>query len=182
MDTANTNISAQEYEILRALDKALKKAEVAQQIDRIVAEVEQKLTRNTDDAMAWQTIPLSLYGESLPDGIQSSWVFIIRAHAVTGAERHPNSIQRAVSYRQSGDLQVRDDDAWRSNSLVSEPDADMEKRWISIPTNVWHQVVAGDRDWVVVSFHTVPDHQLIEERHDPADPKLTRRRKYLEGA
>ncbi|HKX33474.1 MAG TPA: hypothetical protein VJ302_37700 [Blastocatellia bacterium] len=182
MDRANPKFSAPESEILRALETALKNADVAQQVDRIVAEAERKLARNTGEAMAWEVIPLSLYGESLPDGIQSSWVFVIRARAVTGAERHPNSIQRAMSYRRSGDLQVREDGVWRSNLLVSDPDADLEQKWVSIPVNVWHQVVVGDRDWVVVSFHTVPEDQLIEERHDPADPNSTRRRRYLERA
>jgi len=61
----------------------------------------------------------------------------------------------------------------------------LEERWISIPSNTWHQGVVSDRDWVVVSFHTVPADELIEERPDPRDPdpfrpRLTRRRKYVE--
>jgi hypothetical protein len=33
----------------------------------------------------------------------------------------------------------------------------LEKRWISIPQNVWHQpIILKEADWVVVSFHTVP--------------------------
>jgi len=45
----------------------------------------------------------------------------------------------------------------------------------------------GDRDWLVVSFHTVPASELIEERPDPSDPdpfrpRRTRRRRYAEVA
>ena len=56
----------------------------------------------------------------------------------------------------------------------------LEQKWISIPPNVWHQVVVpeGD-DWVVVSFHTVPAEDLIEERPEVADPSQTRQRLYL---
>jgi len=48
-------------------------------------------------------------------------------------------------------------------SLYSEPDEALEKRWLSIPTNVWHRPVMMDVDWAIVSFHTASDAALIEE-------------------
>jgi hypothetical protein len=43
--------------------------------------------------------------------------------------------------------------------------APLERRWISIPRNVWHRpVIAKGADWLVVSFHTVPPDDLIKER------------------
>jgi hypothetical protein len=48
-----------------------------------------------------------------------------------------------------------------------------------VPPNVWHQAVVPAEDWVVVSFHTVPAEELIEERPDATD--LSQRR-YLAGA
>ena len=54
-----------------------------------------------------------------------------------------------------------------------------ENRWISIPPNTWHQGVVGDADWAVVSFHTVPAGELIEERPGP-DEATTRQRRYLD--
>jgi hypothetical protein len=39
--------------------------------------------------------------------------------------------------------------------------------------------VVPEEDWVVVSFHTVPEDELIEERPDPDDRALTRRKVYL---
>jgi hypothetical protein len=45
----------------------------------------------------------------------------------------------------------------RLSMLISDSDAPLEKRWISIPQNVWHQpIISKEADWVVVSFHTVP--------------------------
>src|SRR5207248_9151425 len=39
---------------------------------------------------------------------------------------------------------------WRSNFLISDPDASLERRWISIPPNTWHRPVVGkDAHWVV---------------------------------
>jgi hypothetical protein len=39
-------------------------------------------------------------------------------------------------------------------------------------------VVAED-DWVVVSFHTVPSDELIEERPHDADSNRTQQRRYV---
>jgi hypothetical protein len=50
---------------------------------------------------------------------------------------------------------------------LSDPDASWERRWISIPANVWHRpVINVERGWTVVSFHTVPPEELIEEGPD----------------
>ena len=39
----------------------------------------------------------------------------------------------------------------------------LEKRWLTIPTNIWHRPVMGNVDWTVVSFHTATDTALIED-------------------
>jgi len=129
--------------------------------------------------MAWRSIPLSVYGSTIPPGIKSSWVFILRAGAHTGAERHPNSHQRVMSYRGSGNLQVIIDTQWRSNDLVSDTQVPVMGRWASIPENVWHQAVVPHQNWIVVSFHTALAHALIEERPDEGDANVTRQRLYL---
>src|SRR6185369_13261358 len=99
--------------------------------------------------MAWESVPLSVYGSSVPAGIQSSWVFILRAGATTGAERHPNSHQRVMSYRGWGDLQTMVAGQWRSSELVSDPQMPLLRRWASIPVGVWHQAVVPQQNWVV---------------------------------
>jgi hypothetical protein len=122
---------------------------------------------------------LAVYETDLPDGVRSSWVFIVRAGSTTGAERHPNSHQRVMSYRGQGDLQVIHGGQWNSHLLFSDPGGVLDHRWLSIPPNTWHQAVVREANWVVVSFHTVRAHELIEERPDPAQHKATRRRIYV---
>ena len=101
--------------------------------------------------------------------------------ADTGAERHPNSHQRMMTFEGSGDMQTGDPGQWQSNVLVSDPDAPLEQRWISIPQNVWHRPVVGaDADWTVVSFHTVPAEELIEEKPDDNSQDGTKQMKYLD--
>jgi hypothetical protein len=168
----------EEQRILAALDAALRWSGVAPAIEAIAARVEQKLAADPQAKLAWETVPLETYGGGLPKEIRSSWVFVLRAGTTSGGERHPNSQQRMMSYRGSGDFQTWERDAWQTNDLVSDPAAPMEKRWISIPVNGWHKPVMRAANWVVVSFHTATAAELIEERGDPATHGETRQETY----
>jgi phosphinothricin acetyltransferase len=172
-------MDAQERLLLESLDSLLQSEAARAGIRPLVEQVRRHLAQDSAAPMAWAPIPLSVYGRSLPRPIQSSWVFILRARTATGAERHPNSQQRMVSYEGTGDLQTGGEGQWQSNPLVSEPGTPLEQRWISIPPNVWHQAIVPDQDWVVVSFHTVPAEDLVEERPDAGDVGRARQRHYL---
>ncbi len=50
--------------------------------------------------------------------------------------------------------------------MESDPTKPIDARWVSIPQNQWHQAVAAEGDWVMISFHTVTERDLIEE-HPP---------------
>jgi hypothetical protein len=189
-------MTAEERSLLEALDTIVGSEEIRAQIYSIVERVRTELARNKTAQMTWEPIPLTIYGGTLPSGIRSSWVFVLRGGATTGAERHPNSHQRMMSFEAAGDLQVRarhgtspsirrtgladGEEQWQSNLLVSELGAPLERRWISIPRNVWHQVVVPEgSDWVVISFHTVPAEELIEERPDAGNAGGTTQMLYL---
>jgi hypothetical protein len=167
---------------LEALDMALRSDSVRDHIHSVVLRVREELTRKKDALMSWEAVPLHIFATTLPPEIRSAWVFVLRAGADTGAERHPNSHQRMMSFEGSGDLQTGEPGRWQSNILVSDPDAPLERRWISIPTNVWHRpVIDAAADWAVISFHTVPSEELIEERPDDSHESGTRQTKYLGG-
>jgi len=172
-------MSPAELQILESLDAILHQDAVRAAIDPIASQVEQELVQNRSALMAWQPVPLSVYAGGIPPGIQSNWVFILRAEAKTGAERHPNSHQRVMSYRGSGDLQAIVDAQWCSNELVSDPQMPLLRRWASIPVSVWHQAVVPQQNWVVVSFHTALAHELIEERSDPSNSDRLVRKNYV---
>jgi len=79
------------------------------------------------------------------------------------------------------DVETESEIAWRSHILVSDLSAPFEKRWISIPQNVWHRpVIPTGADWVVVSFHTVPAAELIEERPGAKQMRYVARSKSAE--
>jgi hypothetical protein len=154
--------SSAELQILQSLDEAIRASRAASALAGLVAEVTALLKRDPAQRLAWRTVPLDIY-DPLPDGIASSWVFVLRAGCSSGAERHPNSIQRVMSYGGHADMRTWNGDRWVSNHLISNPAAKLEDRWLSIPVNVWHRPVMSEVDWAVVSFHTASDRDLIEE-------------------
>src|SRR5215831_4382291 len=173
-------MTAEERSRLETLDAALRSDSVREHIRSVVVRVREQLARKKDALMTWEPFPLDLLATRLPPEIQSAWVFVLRAGADTGAERHPNSHQRMMSFEGSGDLQTGKPGQWQSNVLISDPAAPLERRWISIPRNVWHRPVIGrDADWAVVSFHTVVADELIEERPDSGSKDATKQMKYL---
>jgi hypothetical protein len=168
-----------ELKLLFGIEELLQSSSIRKHIEVFADEIRHELEQNTEKVLVWRSIPFSLYGERLPEEIKSSWVFGIQAKRETGAERHPRSHQRMMSYRGSGDLRVWDGNRWISRKLVSDTKETLGKRWISIAPNTWHQAVTGDTIWIVVSFHTVADGKLVEERPDPNDPIITHKRRYL---
>jgi hypothetical protein len=202
------DMTREERSILEALDRIVRSKEMRTQIkpivERVCADLCEKLRaviqpshKTTARLMTWEPIPLATFGSALPAEIRSSWVFVLRAGTNTGAERHPNSHQRMMSWEGTGDLQTEDQRSevrsrksedggqileikWQSNVLVSDAEAPRERRWISIPPKVWHRpVIPRQSDWVVISFHTVPAEELIEERPDDQAPSGTKRKTYL---
>src|SRR6266513_3396041 len=173
-------MTPEERSCLESIETVLRSENVREQIRPIVERIRAELARKNDALMTWEPIPLTVFGRALPPEIRSAWVFVLRAGVDTGAERHPNSHQRMMSFEGSGDLQTGQHGKWKSNILVSDPDAPLERRWISITTNVWHRpVINADTDWAVVSFHTVLAEELIEERPDDSREAGTRQMKYL---
>ena len=184
-------MTADERSRLEALDAVVRSNEVRAKIKPVVDRVCAALAQQPDAVIAWEPIPLETFRQKLPPKIRSGWVFVLRAGADTGAERHPNSHQRMMTLRGTGDMRVRaphgesstgptSSSPWQSNVLVSEASARLERRWISIPPNVWHRPVVGkEADWVVVSFHTVPAEELIEEKLDEVAGE-TKQKKYVE--
>src|SRR6266513_3404387 len=177
-------MTKEERSRLETLDTALRSDSVREYIRSVVVRVREQLARRKNALMSWEPFPLDVLATTLPPEIRSSWVFVLRAGADTGAERHPNSHQRMMTLHGTGDMRVRaglTSSQWQSNVLVSEPSAPLERRWISILPNVWHRPVVGKGDnWIVVSFHTVPAEELIEEKQDEVGGGM-KQKKYVEA-
>ncbi len=173
--------SADEAYLLELLDGAVHRPPVRQHLNSGIHRLDARLDANPHEPMVWEPVPLEVYGIDLPDEIRSSWIFILRANSASGAERHPNSIQRMMSFRGHGDLQTKEqlDNPWFSHPLDSDPHRPLVDRWLVIPVKVWHQAVVPNQNWAVVSFHTAPAHELMEERPDPSNSHMLQQKIYL---
>src|SRR6266516_4364529 len=129
--------------VIPALDAVVRTPSAAGQVREALQRVLQQLALSREQ-MAWEIIPLSALGCSLPESIRSCWVF------------------------GSGIFEVREAPGWTACGLVSEPSAAIEQRWVTIPPATWHRLFVGQQAWGMVSFHTVAPEELIEER--PVDP------------
>ena len=149
--------------VLRILNDVVRTDSVASTVTDTLGRVVRQLETSAK-LMAWEIVPLSAFGGALPASIRSCWIFVIRAGAATGAERHPNSHQRSFSLIGSGTFELRAGSTWHSHPLASTEGATVEQRWVSIPPSTWHRLFAGPEPWGMLSFHTVAPEHLIEER------------------
>jgi len=99
-------MTAEETAILKSLDRIVWSPTIQTIIQPVVRRVRDQLAGRTESVMAWEPVPVVTFGSALPPIIQSAWVFILRAGVNTGAERHPNSHQRMMSFIGSGDMQT----------------------------------------------------------------------------
>src|SRR5947199_4886406 len=111
-------MTAEERSRLELLDAALRSGSVRDHIRSVVVRVSEALAQKKDALMSWELIPLDIFVTTLPAEIRSAWVFVLRAGADTGAERHPNSHQRMMSFQGSGDMQTGEPGNWQSNVVI----------------------------------------------------------------
>jgi len=156
-------MNAAQDPVLPALNEIVRTDSAAATVTETLRRVVQQLDTSAK-LMAWEIVPLSAFGGGLPESIRSCWIFVIRARAATGAERHPNSHQRSFSLIGSGTFELHVGANWHSHPLGSTERASMEQRWVSIPPSTWHRLFVGSEAWGMLSFHTVAPEELIEER------------------
>ncbi len=149
----------EEKTLLEELDKLVRESDVTEEIHQA------KEILRQEPSLLSGTVPVQLnkLNRPLPSGIGSARIFALRANTSFTTERHPNSRQRVVSLEGRGKIVVKEPITPRTETLTSAPDAPLAERWSSVPPNVWHQPQAGNQDWVVLTFHQVPEDELIDE-------------------
>jgi len=161
-------------ELAALLNDPLVKAELSP----ILARVEQALAANPLEPQSWEPVPLDVFGAAFPGSIKSCWVFILRAGAQFGAERHPNSHQRTIALRGSAVFKVLEDNTWLPCPISASGSGEAGNQSVSIPVGTWHRIGIGPENFVSFSFHTVPAHELIEETPVNDDLSVTQKRLY----
>jgi len=141
--------------------------EVLRQIDALEAEL-----ASCDEPFVGHPLPEALVRGRLPAGIESAWVFVLRASHRNPAHQHPNSTQYTAVIRGSGigclgtqEVALRTFDAARPDETI-----------YVIPRGTPHAFDTGNDGLVVLSFHTVAPERLVEIEVESA-----KRRTYVAG-
>ena len=103
------------------------------------------------EEFGWEFVSLG----PLPEGIASAGLFVLPARSRPTPHRHPNSIQHMC--RLSGEARVR----LTLDGEVMDRLVGADERWVVIETDATHQIDVEDREFVVISFHTVPQEELL---------------------
>lgn len=164
--------------VLIDLSELVSKAAAEEPLAGTLARVQRMLSTDRQAPQAWEPVPLDVFGEELPAGIKSCWVFVLRGGGVFGAERHPNSHQRTVALSGSARFEVFDQREWVPRPVDASGREPGASQSISIPPNTWHRIAIGPDTFVSCSFHTVDAHALIEETPVSDDLSITRQRLY----
>jgi quercetin dioxygenase-like cupin family protein len=141
---------------LRRLDELIEGV-LREEIDEAVASAREML-EGTNEPFGWHFLDLG--SAELPSGIRSGGVFVLPGGSAPPAHRHPNSTQHMRVL--SGDAVA----VLRSEETTEDPTRSgigAEHPWLVIPRDVVHGFeLSPDHDLVVLSFHTVPQEELLE--------------------
>ena len=155
-----------EATLLKKLEGVLEGQSVRMVIDDAIAEAKGQLDTDPQRQTGTVQVSLSVWGPDLPADIKSCRVFVFRAGNEFNIERHPNSCQRVLSLAGTGKIRVFENPTPGEVFLGSDKRGPLEIRWATLPANIWHQPVSDNEDWVVLTFHTASEKELIDEYRD----------------
>ena len=142
------DLSSTMPERLAALDAVVDRS--AEVLD--AASLKARTMPQTGEEFGWEFVALG----PLPDGIASAGLFVLPARSRPTPHRHPNSIQHMR--RLAGEARVR----LTLGNEALDRSVGADERWVVIQADATHQIEVGDQEFVVLSFHTVPQQELLE--------------------
>ena len=139
------------------------------QVRALAARLESEVLKGKDPFVG-SPLPEALVSGRLPPGIASAWVFVERPQCASPPHSHPNSVQHCTVVSGTGMVRIG-----RRTSVIQPFDPAYPDRSIYvIPENTPHAFESFNEPLVILSFHTVPAADLVEEDLDTGS-----RRKYL---
>ena len=164
--------------VLAELARLVGDVATADKLAPVLSRVTAVLARAPKLPQAWEPLPTGLFGAQIPAEVKSCWVFALRAAAVFGSERHPNSHQRTIALNGTALFEVLRDGVWQQRPVDGTRGDPLDGGCVSIPSGAWHRIRIGPENFLSVSFHTVPASELIEETPVGDDLAVTHRRLY----
>jgi hypothetical protein len=153
--------------MLEAMQEFVNQSQTRAAIERACDECEAELRAGSALEMSYRVVipELELTGELA--GMRSLWVFGFAPAGKSDIHKHSNSTQYTRAWRGKGAMRIGDPERAVDVALPPESEAGAaERQWSLIPTGVFHQGVAGESGWCVVSFQTAPATQLQDEPYE----------------
>ena len=128
--------------------------------------------KRSEGSFVWSVIDLSSIECELPEGIRSSWIFVLKKDVSSGCHYHPNSIQHMVTIKGQGMSKVAGEYKRMVRFGSSNSLADI---WHVIGKGVPHEFFPEEEDMVVVSFHTCEASELEEVACETGEKRVYER-------
>lgn len=116
--------------------------------------------KRSQGSFVWSVIDLSSIDCELPEGIRSSWIFVLRKDVSSGCHYHPNSIQHMVMIKGQGMSKVAGE--YKRIVQFGSSNGSLADEWLVIDRGIPHEFIPERENMVVVSFHTCNASELEE--------------------
>ena len=127
----------------------------------------------SQEAFVWSVIDLSSIEPALPEGIQSSWIFVLKKDVSSGCHYHPNSIQHMVMIKGRGMSKVAGQ--YKRMVQFGSSNDSLADQWLVIGEGVPHEFFPEKENMVVVSFHTCEATELEEVDCETGEKRIYER-------
>lgn len=139
-------------------------------------ETVERLSRDikvSQDAFVWSVIDLNSIECELPEGIRSSWIFVLKKDVSSGCHYHPNSIQHMVTIKGHGMSKVAGE--YRRMVQFGSSNGSLADKWLVIGKGIPHEFFPEKENMVVVSFHTCDASELEEVDCETGEKRIYER-------
>ena len=150
-------------ELFQLMDRFVNEPSVREAIERACSDCEDELRANATLEETWRVVVNELSLPGTAAGLRSLWVFAFSPGGRSETHKHSNSTQYTRSWRGHGQLRVGEPDKAVPLALPPPAAAGPGQEWVKLPPHLFHQAIAGDAGWCVVSFQTAAASELQEE-------------------
>ncbi len=150
----------------RVMQELVNDASYHRAIEQACDECEAELRAQPELSMTYRLVIPQLELEGEASSLRSVWVFAFAPNGASDIHKHSNSTQFTRAWRGGGCLRIGDPARAVEIRLPPTAACEPEQQWVVIPAGVFHQGVAFETGWCVVSFQTVAGAELQDEPYE----------------
>lgn len=152
----------QHEQVLETLVELVRRQDFRDTLAAYALQARARLASDPTAAFSWSALTARALPRDLPAGIGSAWVFVVRRGRTAGCHMHPDSTQTTISLEGSGTWFLGEPGHASTRELCDDERAPAARRGVTIAPGTYHDAVAGEKEWVVVSFHSANAQGLTE--------------------